>query len=462
VLVREAKQGTATIGCGGERRPAHGPSSDGSRGQLRHRRHAPGEARGECASIGSVGMSAPRRPRPDVLRCMMLKVMSQRQNAKLNAGGRRGRAAARPRRRAPRRYDDDADESKRRRARLCGRVRRRRSMRARRRWPSIMSHRTATSSVGEQARVGEGAPPGSRASETDRGPDDLPGPYVSRESRGASPASTATSGSAPRGRRESDATLPSQIAACKCAQDVASYPTYPHRSWHGDGGFVLTTAWPRPFRAGDHRHGGSNTGAPASWRRLRVVGDAGGGARSGRQRCARADRRGMTREHDDYLTLRERGGAAATLPSRCFNQPAHNASGIARGAAWIPGCWRRCAEVEARARRAACATVDGDLTRAEVLDASRRSAELGRDVAYTEWWRRRRVDAGVRQYGYDVARGRAARRCSWRWASSTSIRSEGATLLEVASAARSVGGAGFRGYARFAVRPNKSVYCARP
>jgi N-acetylmuramoyl-L-alanine amidase len=173
--------------------------------------------------------------------------------------------------------------------------------------------------------------------------------------------------------------------------------------------FASTTAMASPFRVViDAGHGGSNTGAPglvagAYEKRvtLAVARDLAEALR------ARGIDVVMTREHDDFLTLRERVRRANAAEPDCFVSLHTNASGdrSRRGVeTWVLA--RDAAEVEAR--RAASREHDevaAMLAELKLLDASRRSAELARDVQAEVVAATGGMDRGVRQYGYDVLAG---------------------------------------------------------
>jgi N-acetylmuramoyl-L-alanine amidase len=170
-----------------------------------------------------------------------------------------------------------------------------------------------------------------------------------------------------------------------------------------------TPAMAAPFRVViDAGHGGSNTGAPglvagAFEKRVtlavaRALAD---------ELRARGLEVVMTREHDDYLTLRERVRRANAAEPDCFVSLHTNASGdrSRRGVeTWVLA--RDAAEVEAR--RAASRERDelqAMLTELKLLDAARASAELARDLQSEVVAATGAPDRGVRQYGYDVLAG---------------------------------------------------------
>lgn len=164
-----------------------------------------------------------------------------------------------------------------------------------------------------------------------------------------------------------------------------------------------------PFRVViDAGHGGSNSGAPgvvdgAYEKRVTL---AVARALAGELR-ARGLEVVMTRERDEYLTLRERVRRANAAAPSCFISLHTNASGDRshRGVeTWVLA--RDAAEVEAR--RAASRErddVQALLTELGLLDAARRSAELARAVQAELVAATGAVDRGVRQHGYDVLAG---------------------------------------------------------
>jgi N-acetylmuramoyl-L-alanine amidase len=170
-----------------------------------------------------------------------------------------------------------------------------------------------------------------------------------------------------------------------------------------------TTAIASPFRVViDAGHGGSNTGAPG------LV----GGAYEKRVTLAVARAlveelraRGldvvMTRDRDEYLTLRERVRRANAAEPDCFVSLHTNASGdrSRRGVeTWVLA--RDAAEIEAR--RAASREKDdvrSMLRELELLDAARASAQLARALQSEVVAATGAQDRGVRQYGYDVLAG---------------------------------------------------------
>jgi N-acetylmuramoyl-L-alanine amidase len=175
---------------------------------------------------------------------------------------------------------------------------------------------------------------------------------------------------------------------------------------------ISTTANASPFRVVvDAGHGGSNTGAPG----------LGGGAYEkrvtlavGRALVDELRARGldvvMTRERDEFLTLRERVRRANAAAPDCFVSLHTNASGDrARRGVETYVLARDAAEVEAR--RAASRErddVQAMLTELQLLDAHKRSAELARAVQSRLVAAVDGVDRGVRQAGYDVLAGVAA------------------------------------------------------
>ena len=174
-----------------------------------------------------------------------------------------------------------------------------------------------------------------------------------------------------------------------------------------------TTAQAAPFRVLiDAGHGGSNTGAPglvagAFEKRVtlavaRALGD---------ELRARGFEVLMTRERDEFLTLRERVRRANAAAPDCFISLHTNASGD-RARRGIETYVLARDAVEIEARRAASrqrSDVDALLTELARLDAHRSSTLLARalqsqlvaTVAGT-------IDRGVRQAGYDVLAGVAA------------------------------------------------------
>jgi N-acetylmuramoyl-L-alanine amidase len=170
-----------------------------------------------------------------------------------------------------------------------------------------------------------------------------------------------------------------------------------------------TTAIAAPFRVViDAGHGGSNTGAPgllpgAYEKRVTLA--------VARALVDELRARGlevvMTRDHDEYLTLRERVRRANAADPDCFVSLHTNASG-ARSRhgveTWVLA--RDAAEVEAR--RAASREKDdvrSMLRELELLDAARASAQLARAVQSEVVAATGGQDRGVRQYGYDVLAG---------------------------------------------------------
>ena len=167
-----------------------------------------------------------------------------------------------------------------------------------------------------------------------------------------------------------------------------------------------------PFRVViDAGHGGSNTGAPGLFagvyeKRVTLA--------VARDLAAELRARGfdvvMTRDRDEYLTLRERVRRANAAEPDCFVSLHTNASGerSRRGVeTWVLA--RDAAEVEAR--RAASHESDDVaalVTELRMLDAARRSAELAHAVQAEVVAATTGVDRGVRQYGYDVLAGVAA------------------------------------------------------
>lgn len=170
-----------------------------------------------------------------------------------------------------------------------------------------------------------------------------------------------------------------------------------------------TTALAAPFRVViDAGHGGSNTGAPGL-----VAGAYEKRVTLAVARALAAELRGrgvdvlMTRERDEYLTLRERVRRANAAEPDCFVSLHANASGdrSRRGIeTWVLA--RDAAEVEAR--RAASRErdeVQALFTELRLLDAARVSAELAHVLQSELVAATGGVDRGVRQYGYDVLAG---------------------------------------------------------
>jgi N-acetylmuramoyl-L-alanine amidase len=173
-----------------------------------------------------------------------------------------------------------------------------------------------------------------------------------------------------------------------------------------------TSAMASPFRVViDAGHGGSNTGAPglvagAFEKRVtlavaRTLAD---------ELRARGLEVVMTRDHDEYLTLRERVRRANAAEPDCFVSLHTNASGdrSRRGVeTWVLA--HDAAEVEAR--RAASRERDdlqAMLTELKLLDAARASAQLARVLQAEVVAATGAPDRGVRQYGYDVLAGLTA------------------------------------------------------
>lgn len=170
-----------------------------------------------------------------------------------------------------------------------------------------------------------------------------------------------------------------------------------------------TVAMASPFRVViDAGHGGSNTGAPGlvagAYEKRVTLAVARALADELRARGVDVV---MTRDRDEYLTLRERVRRANAAEPDCFVSLHTNASGdrSRRGIeTWVVA--RDAAEVEAR--RAASRERDDVhalLTELELLDAARASAELGRVVQSELVAATGSLDRGVRQYGYDVLAG---------------------------------------------------------
>src|SRR6478609_1402374 len=167
-----------------------------------------------------------------------------------------------------------------------------------------------------------------------------------------------------------------------------------------------TTALASPFRVViDAGHGGSNTGAPGlvagAYEKRVTLAVARALADDLRARGLEVV---MTREHDDYLTLRERVRRANAAEPDCFVSLHTNASGdrSRRGVeTWVLA--RDTAEVEAR--RAASRErdeVQAMLTELKLLAAARSSAQLAHLLQSEVVAATGGVDRGVRQYGYDV------------------------------------------------------------
>ena len=172
---------------------------------------------------------------------------------------------------------------------------------------------------------------------------------------------------------------------------------------------AATTAAASPFRVViDAGHGGSNTGAPglvagAYEKRVTLA--------VARALADELRARGMdvtlTRDRDEYLTLRERVRRANAARPDCFVSLHTNASGNGsrRGIeTWVLA--RDAAEVEAR--RAASREhddVQALLTELSLLDAARGSAVLAHALQSELVAATGDVDRGVRQYGYDVLAG---------------------------------------------------------
>jgi N-acetylmuramoyl-L-alanine amidase len=170
-----------------------------------------------------------------------------------------------------------------------------------------------------------------------------------------------------------------------------------------------TTAGAAPFRVVvDAGHGGSNTGAPSL-----VAGAYEKRVTLAVARALADELRAhgfevvMTRDRDEYLTLRERVRRANAAEPDCFISLHTNASGNSsrRGVeTWVLA--REAAEVEAR--RAASREHDdvrSMLKELELLDAARASAQLARTLQPEIVAATGSVDRGVRQYGYDVLAG---------------------------------------------------------
>lgn len=170
-----------------------------------------------------------------------------------------------------------------------------------------------------------------------------------------------------------------------------------------------TVAMAAPFRVViDAGHGGSNTGAPGlvagAYEKRVTLAVAHALADELRARGVDVV---MTRDRDEYLTLRERVRRANAAEPDCFVSLHTNASGdrSRRGIeTWVLA--RDAAEVEAR--RAASRERDDVhalLTELQLLDAARVSAELGHVVQSELVAATGSLDRGVRQYGYDVLAG---------------------------------------------------------
>ncbi|HEY2747525.1 MAG TPA: N-acetylmuramoyl-L-alanine amidase [Polyangia bacterium] len=212
------------------------------------------------------------------------------------------------------------------------------------------------------------------------------------------------------------------------------------------------SAFASPFRVViDAGHGGSNTGAPglvAGVYEKRVT------LAVARDLAEELRARGfdvvMTRDRDEYLTLRERVRRANAAEPDCFVSLHTNASGdrSRRGVeTWVLA--RDAAEVEARR----AATRENDdvaalLTELKLLDAARRSAALAHAVQAEVVAATVGVDRGVRQFGYDVLAGVTAPAVLVEMGF-LDHPIEGAALVEVAQQHR-IAGALASGIARFA------------
>lgn len=175
---------------------------------------------------------------------------------------------------------------------------------------------------------------------------------------------------------------------------------------------LSTSAFARSFRVVvDAGHGGSNTGAPGvvagSYEKRVTLAVA-------RLLAEELRARGldvvMTRERDQFLTLRERVRRANAAAPDCFVSLHTNASGDrARRGVETYVLARDAAEVEAR--RAASQQSDDVqalLAELKLLDAHRQSATLAAAVQSRLVAAVDGVDRGVRQAGYDVLAGVAA------------------------------------------------------
>jgi N-acetylmuramoyl-L-alanine amidase len=213
-----------------------------------------------------------------------------------------------------------------------------------------------------------------------------------------------------------------------------------------------TTALASPFRVViDAGHGGSNTGAPGlvagAYEKRVTLAVARALADDLRARGLEVV---MTREHDDYLTLRERVRRANAAEPDCFVSLHTNASGdrSRHGVeTWVLA--HDAAEVEAR--RAASRErdeVQSMLTELKLLAAARSSAELARDLQAEVVAATGAPDRGVRQYGYDVLAGVTAPAVLVEMGF-LDHPIEGATLLEPAQQRR-IAAALASGIARFA------------
>lgn len=235
--------------------------------------------------------------------------------------------------------------------------------------------------------------------------------------------------------------------------------------------FVLlaaeTTALASPFRVViDAGHGGSNTGAPGlvagAYEKRVTLAVARALADELRARGLEVV---MTRQRDEYLTLRERVRRANAAEPDCFVSLHTNASGdrSRRGVeTWVLA--QDAAEVEAR--RAASRErddVQALLTELKLLDAARASASLARALQSEVVAATGGVDRGVRQHGYDVLAGVTAPAVLVEMGF-LDHPIEGAALLDPAQERR-IAAALASGIARFAddVRlPQKLVMSAAP
>jgi N-acetylmuramoyl-L-alanine amidase len=170
-----------------------------------------------------------------------------------------------------------------------------------------------------------------------------------------------------------------------------------------------TLAAAAPFRVViDAGHGGSNTGAPglvagAYEKRVTLA--------VARDLAVELRRRGfdavLTRERDEYLTLRERVRRANAAGADCFVSVHANASGdrSRRGIeTWVLA--RDAAEVEARrAASRAHDDLEALLTELRLLDAARASGQLAHALQSELVAATGDIDRGVRQHGYDVLAG---------------------------------------------------------
>ena len=169
-------------------------------------------------------------------------------------------------------------------------------------------------------------------------------------------------------------------------------------------------AWAEPVVVLDAGHGGSNTGAagraPGAWEKqvtLRV-------ARALKQELEQKGVRVvMTREHDRYLTLRERVRRANAARPDCFISIHTNAS-IEHGRRG-PETYvlaRETAEVEARRSASRARGVEALLAELAMLDAHRVSVQLAaalQSKLAPPGPMHRAADQAVKQADYDVLSG---------------------------------------------------------